>query len=250
VLRGAAAPVLREPDHHPLPAVEPPQHPVCGSRTATPPAGQIQASLFGPQVVPRMLEIPAPRVEKRVQTPRQASRKTGGGTQAQQSLDFFPEPIETGDLLSGDAVIQCSAPVAPLALRLLASVVDASIVLCALGLMAATLSFGGVEVAFRDRTSLIAIAIAAGSVAVLYKALFVIANGDTVGVRALRMRVVDFDGRRPTIRQRVYRFFGGCLGVLAATLGLLWALVDEESLTWHDHVSKTFPTAAPPARSR
>ena len=25
-------------------------------------------------------------------------------------------------------------------------------------------------------------------------------------------------------------------------LGLVWALVDEENLTWHDHISKTFPT--------
>jgi hypothetical protein len=25
-------------------------------------------------------------------------------------------------------------------------------------------------------------------------------------------------------------------------LGMLWALVDEEALTWHDHMSKTFPT--------
>jgi hypothetical protein len=24
----------------------------------------------------------------------------------------------------------------------------------------------------------------------------------------------------------------------------VWALVDEESLTWHDHISKTFPTLA------
>jgi len=23
---------------------------------------------------------------------------------------------------------------------------------------------------------------------------------------------------------------------------LVWALVDEENLTWHDHISKTFPT--------
>jgi hypothetical protein len=23
---------------------------------------------------------------------------------------------------------------------------------------------------------------------------------------------------------------------------LLWALADEEKLTWHDHMSKTFPT--------
>ena len=28
----------------------------------------------------------------------------------------------------------------------------------------------------------------------------------------------------------------------SAGLGLLWSLADEESLTWHDHMSKTFPT--------
>jgi hypothetical protein len=26
-------------------------------------------------------------------------------------------------------------------------------------------------------------------------------------------------------------------------LGLLWALVDEETLSWHDHSSKTFLTS-------
>jgi hypothetical protein len=30
--------------------------------------------------------------------------------------------------------------------------------------------------------------------------------------------------------------------LLAAGTGLIWALVDEDSLTWHDHISGTFPT--------
>jgi hypothetical protein len=34
----------------------------------------------------------------------------------------------------------------------------------------------------------------------------------------------------------------GFLSLAAGGLGLLWALVDEETLTWHDHISKTFPT--------
>jgi len=33
------------------------------------------------------------------------------------------------------------------------------------------------------------------------------------------------------------------LSLCSLGLGLVWALVDEESLTWHDHISKTFPTA-------
>jgi hypothetical protein len=53
---------------------------------------------------------------------------------------------------------------------------------------------------------------------------------------------VDFDGRRPDREQRRMRLVAGLLSLSAAGLGLVWALVDEENLTWHDHISKTFPT--------
>ena len=59
--------------------------------------------------------------------------------------------------------------------------------------------------------------------------------------RLMRL-TVRADGRNPNREQRVYRMAAGCLSVMAAGLGLMWALVDEESLTWHDHISKTFPT--------
>jgi hypothetical protein len=38
------------------------------------------------------------------------------------------------------------------------------------------------------------------------------------------------------------RALSACLSFCAGGIGLLWALVDEEKLTWHDHISKTFPT--------
>jgi hypothetical protein len=34
---------------------------------------------------------------------------------------------------------------------------------------------------------------------------------------------------------------GSCLSV-CSVVGLLWSLVDEESLAWQDHISGTFPT--------
>jgi uncharacterized RDD family membrane protein YckC len=72
--------------------------------------------------------------------------------------------------------------------------------------------------------------------------LFVLASGDTAGLRWVQLRLVDFDGRRPNREQRAQRMAGEMLSVIAAGLGLLWSLVDEESLTWHDHISKTFPS--------
>ena len=72
--------------------------------------------------------------------------------------------------------------------------------------------------------------------------LFCIGNGDTPGMQLLGLQLVNFDGHEPTRKQRVYRLLGGLVSAVAAGLGLIWALVDEERLAWHDHMSKTFPT--------
>jgi uncharacterized RDD family membrane protein YckC len=75
-----------------------------------------------------------------------------------------------------------------------------------------------------------------------YKLLFCLANGDSPGMRWTRLALVTFDGQRPTRTQRMHRLTSGVLSFCAAGLGFLWALVDEETLTWHDHISRTFPT--------
>jgi hypothetical protein len=53
---------------------------------------------------------------------------------------------------------------------------------------------------------------------------------------------LNFDGMPPTRNQRIVRVAAGCLSLLAGGLGLLWAAADEETLSWHDHMSKTFLT--------
>jgi uncharacterized RDD family membrane protein YckC len=62
-------------------------------------------------------------------------------------------------------------------------------------------------------------------------------------MRFAGLRLVDFDGRKPHRDARLLRQAAGFLSLCSLGLGLVWALVDEESLTWHDHISKTFPTA-------
>jgi hypothetical protein len=41
----------------------------------------------------------------------------------------------------------------------------------------------------------------------------------------------------------------GLLSIAAAGLGLIWALTDEERLTWHDMATQTFLTTGEPAES-
>ncbi len=84
----------------------------------------------------------------------------------------------------------------------------------------------------------------AAVIALFYRALWCMADGDSPGMRFAGLHLVDFDGRRPDRDQRVLRQVAGLLSLVSAGLGLVWALVDEESLTWHDHISKTFPTTS------
>jgi uncharacterized RDD family membrane protein YckC len=74
-----------------------------------------------------------------------------------------------------------------------------------------------------------------------YGLLWTLAGTETPGMRWAQLQLTTFDGSTPELRQRALRFAGSCLS-LCTVIGLLWSLADEESLTWQDHISRTFPT--------
>jgi uncharacterized RDD family membrane protein YckC len=80
--------------------------------------------------------------------------------------------------------------------------------------------------------------------ALLYGLLFSSLSGNTPGMRATGLRLVTFDGKTPSRRQRLYRVLGAVVSAGSFFIGFLWAAVDEEKLYWHDHISKTFLTTA------
>lgn len=75
-----------------------------------------------------------------------------------------------------------------------------------------------------------------------YKLLAALRSDRSTGLRLLGLRVLHFDGRPPNRRQRVLRVLSGTGSLLPAGIGLFWALMDEEGLTFHDHISETFIT--------
>jgi uncharacterized RDD family membrane protein YckC len=83
-------------------------------------------------------------------------------------------------------------------------------------------------------------------IAMFYGFLSVWSGGVTMGMQATHLSLINFDGYPPDRVSRWLRFIGACLSFSACGLGILWALVDEESLAWHDHISKTFPTFRAP----
>lgn len=157
----------------------------------------------------------------------------------QQSLGFHDSPAEVR-VQPGES-IDCDAPVAAPTHRLVAAAVDGSLIVVAVGVFLGIFLVSGGQVSL-DRQALSFFAGVAAVISLFYRALWCLANGDSPGMRFAGLRLMDFDGRRPDREQRAVRQVASLLSLLSAGLGLVWALVDEENLTWHDHISKTFPT--------
>jgi uncharacterized RDD family membrane protein YckC len=156
----------------------------------------------------------------------------------QQKLDFS-STVDTMYALEGSFV--CKAPVAIAAHRTVAAAIDAAILGAAVGLFLLTLHFAGHDVVLTKVT----LPVYAGAVlliALFYRLLFCLGDADTLGVHWAGLRVLNFDGRCPTRRQRIHRTFGALVSVSAIGIGFVWALFDEEHLTWHDYMSDTFPS--------
>jgi uncharacterized RDD family membrane protein YckC len=68
---------------------------------------------------------------------------------------------------------------------------------------------------------------------------FWVHGGQTLGMRAWRLRIVDNDGRAVTWAQATKRFAAAILSLLCAGIGLLWVMHDRERRAWHDRLSGT-----------
>ncbi|MGA2267845.1 MAG: RDD family protein [Bryobacteraceae bacterium] len=169
-------------------------------------------------------------------------RRTSRAPEGQGTLDLLlPAPVKPRTLgTSVEAVICCDAPVAIPLHRALAAAIDWVMVLIGYGLFLAAFWLGGGAFAL-NKPSLLVFGGMLLLIAFTYGLLFTIAGTETFGMRSTRLRVLTFDGFPPDGKQRLVRFAGSCLG-LCTLLGLLWCLADEESLTWADHISGTFPT--------
>jgi uncharacterized RDD family membrane protein YckC len=68
---------------------------------------------------------------------------------------------------------------------------------------------------------------------------FWVHGGQTLGMRAWRLRVTRSGGGPIGWHTAAWRFFLAWLSVLCLGLGFGWALIDRERRTWHDILSGT-----------
>ncbi|MDG2410961.1 MAG: RDD family protein [Halioglobus sp.] len=74
---------------------------------------------------------------------------------------------------------------------------------------------------------------------VTFFTLFWIKSGQTLGMQAWRIKLVDFDGNTPSVALALLRCGAALLSAACLGLGFLWCLVDPSKRYWHDYLSHT-----------
>ena len=64
-------------------------------------------------------------------------------------------------------------------------------------------------------------------------------GGQTLGLRAWKIKVLTFDQKPISWIQALLRFASALVSWSFFGLGFLWILVDKNRRSWHDHLSKT-----------
>jgi uncharacterized RDD family membrane protein YckC len=182
------------------------------------------------------IERPAPVRTEKIQLRHARPAKTRSVDQPRLDFQGHEEPLSRPQ-----SHIICDAPVAPCILRMEAAAFDAALVATAWVFGAAFFTLAGGTIVL-DSHSVPFLLLAMSTVPLFYKLLWAFAGTDTPGMRHSGLRLVDFDGNPPTRSDRYERVLGSILSFLAAGIGLVWSFVDEDQLTWHDHISSTFPT--------
>jgi uncharacterized RDD family membrane protein YckC len=198
-------------------------------------------------------EAPKPEVQRAEipRPPRPEGKRARRGTaksrldDTQPCLDFALPPQNSPRTLktSVEAVIYCDFAAATPVHRALAAAIDAMLILAGGALFVGTFLLAGGE--FIPSTAAYGTLLAGSAlIGVFYGFLFAMADAETPGRQAAGLRTVNFDGQTIGRKSRLLRLAAAQLSIFSATLGLLWSLVDEESLTWHDHMARSFPTSA------
>jgi uncharacterized RDD family membrane protein YckC len=149
------------------------------------------------------------------------------------------EPDEHVQVKEGHSKHYGLYPVASLEDRRIAALIDGACLLFAYGgFLALFSSLGG-----QFTLSKLSAAVYVASCAIVYLqyfALFTVFGSTTPGMMFRGLQVASFSGAPPSPRQLLLRSVGYVLSAAAFFTGFLWSWWDEDTLTWHDRISRTY----------
>jgi len=153
------------------------------------------------------------------------------------AIELEPQLHEEAELEETTSAIS-DLHLAPLGLRLLAALADGALVAgVVLGLALVAASRMGHPPAKIVALCAVSALLLAG---LLYHTLLLILAGVTPGMKLAGVSLCTFDGQIPTQTQLRSRAGALLLSLVPVGLGIAWALFDDDRLSWHDRLSKTY----------
>ena len=217
-------------------------------------AAATAVAIVAPAVAPEHIVVPEPTYEPAQENLRDdefsftiaIGRYTpppGEGRDGQMDIDVSVPPGSESDENSDEDFGKVQHyglyPVASLEDRRYAAIIDIICLLFAYGgFMALFSSLGG-----QFTLSKLSAAVYGATFAVVYLqyfALFTIFGGTTPGMMFRGLQVATFSGAPPSPRQFLLRSVGYVLSAAACFAGFAWSWWDEDHLTWHDRISRTY----------
>jgi uncharacterized RDD family membrane protein YckC len=192
---------------------------------------QPQLSIF--EVDPGSISTqPAPAIDESAEPLWMRADLSGIEIKPQREENVLEEPVP----LAQPAV---RIELAPLSRRIMALMVDASLILAAF-LSVALLFATHARQLPGPRIVELCSALTLLGIAAAFQALFLALVRVTPGMWYAGIALCTLDGCHTSRAQRCGRLTALLLSVLPLGLGLAWALFDDAHLTWHDRLSKTY----------
>ena len=155
------------------------------------------------------------------------------------TLDLESEIDETDDFDGEPPSLASRIHLAPFELRCMAAVID-------FALIVALVCAGAAGIASHLQHPLTMRTAETGGLAaliltgLLYHAFFLMTTLSTPGMMYARIGLCTFDDEYPTRIQLRGRLGALLVSLLPVGLGMAWAIFDEDHLSWHDRISRTY----------
>jgi uncharacterized RDD family membrane protein YckC len=156
--------------------------------------------------------------------------------------------ILQGEEATAPSDLELPLPVAPLGRRLLAAGLDGALVATATVMFALITN----KIAVLLPSARVVLELGVALPAILWAAfeyVFLVYTGSTPGMRLTGLRLSEFDGSVPDRTTRRWRALAMALSAVSLGLGFLWCLLDEDTLCWHDRITRTYLDAGRAAES-
>ncbi|MBI4166619.1 MAG: RDD family protein [Acidobacteria bacterium] len=128
---------------------------------------------------------------------------------------------------------------APMPRRMAGGMIDAAVLVFSAGVFTLIFWRAGGHISSHPLTLLV-VAFVAVFLVLVYFGAFTAIIATTPGLLWMGIEVRNISGGPPTLRQSFWRAFGCLVSASAMLLGFVWALFDNDSLTWHDRMSETY----------